>query len=68
MHGAGELLDFVMYHEMLHKKHKFSISGVKSRYHTKEFKEDEKKFGDVKLIEKKLTIFLRKHKRKLSWF
>ncbi|MBD3319190.1 DUF45 domain-containing protein [Candidatus Woesearchaeota archaeon] len=58
-----ELLDYVMYHEMLHKKHKFS----QSRHHTKAFREDERKFGDYEQLEKRLGSLVRKAKRRKSF-
>ena len=57
-----DLLDYVMYHEMLHKKHKYKTSkGSRSHHHTTAFKEDEKKF-DLPYAEEKLTQYLRKRK------
>jgi hypothetical protein len=56
------LLDFVMFHEMIHKKLKFKSSGSRTHYHTKEFREKEKEYG-VPDIEEKLEKFLRKKKR-----
>jgi len=56
-----ELLDFVMYHEMLHKKLKYKKTGKRTLHHSKEFRELEKKFK-VKNIEKKLNRFLRKQR------
>ena len=53
-----ELLDYVMYHEMLHKKHKFTKKGNRSYHHTSEFKRDEKEFENSKLIEKRLSRLL----------
>lgn len=54
-----ELLDSVMYHEMLHKKHKFSCSaGGRTHSHTKAFREEEKKYS-VKDVEARLQRFLR---------
>lgn len=38
------LLDYVMYHEILHKKHKFHSKNGRTHHHTREFKEMEKKF------------------------
>jgi len=38
------LLDFVVYHEMLHKKHKFKSTNGRTHAHTRAFKEDEKRF------------------------
>lgn len=58
-----ELLDYIMYHEVLHKKHKFHNKNGRSYHHTKEFKKKEKQFEDQN-IEKKLEFFLTKHKIK----
>ncbi|RME30730.1 hypothetical protein D6789_04795, partial [Candidatus Woesearchaeota archaeon] len=57
------LLKFVMYHEMLHKKHKFDERpGGYTRTHTKAFRDDEKKFK-VKDVEKRLEAFVQRKKR-----
>jgi len=58
---STKLLDYIMYHEILHKKHKFKNSGNRSYHHTKEFRKKEKEFEDPE-IEKKLELFLAKHK------
>jgi len=50
-----ELLDYVMYHEMLHKHFKFQKSGNRTLHHSKEFRDAEKKFPNAKLLEKKLS-------------
>jgi hypothetical protein len=61
------LLDYVLYHEMLHKKHKFSEhAGGFTRSHTKTFRSDEKKFK-AKDAEKRLNAFLRKKRREVSY-
>lgn len=60
----AELLDFIMYHELLHKKHKFKSTGLKNTYHTTAFKEEERKFENFEEVNKKLRIFLRRNKRK----
>lgn len=57
------LLEYVLYHEMLHKKIKFKKSGSRNYHHTREFKELEKKFYE-KDVEQKLKVFLRKEKLK----
>ena len=62
-----ELVDFVLYHEMLHKKLKFKHAAQKSTYHTKEFKELEKKFPNSALLEKELQK-LSSRKRFFEWF
>lgn len=57
-----DLLDFVLYHEMLHKKHKFTCSGSQTRSHTAAFRKDERKFH-IKDIEQKLERFVHSRKR-----
>jgi len=50
---SAELLDYVMYHELLHKKLKFSSkqTGLKKTHHTKEFKAREMQFEGAEKIE-----------------
>ncbi len=55
------MLDFVMYHELLHKKHGITPGG---RAHTKAFREDEAKYEEA--TEQELTRFV--HRQKRSWF
>lgn len=57
------LLDYVMYHELLHKKLQFYDKNGRSFHHTHEFKQLEKKYKDPD-AEEKLKNFLRKEKRK----
>jgi hypothetical protein len=56
-------LDFVMYHEMLHKKHQFHMKNGRSHAHTKEFREEESRFG---MNEETLNTWLRGKKYSLS--
>lgn len=49
-----EMIDYVMYHEMLHKKHKFSSKEGRLRYHTSEFRSSESAFPNSSLIESRL--------------
>jgi len=61
-----EMLDYVLYHEMLHKKHKFTArAGGFTRSHTKQFRTDEKKFvlADGTDPEKRLNALLRRERR-----
>ena len=61
------LLDYVLYHEMLHKKHQYDHTKKRARHHTKAFKEDEKKWHDPD-VERKLRSFLgKKRLRKALW-
>ncbi len=57
-----KLIDFIMYHEMLHKKHKFksSVNG-RNLHHSTEFRNDEKKFENFKQIDLELKQFIRNH-------
>ena len=48
--GRPQLIEYVMYHEMLHKKLKFSGE----RHHTAEFRQLERKFDDAAELEKEL--------------
>ncbi|MFT4326062.1 MAG: hypothetical protein ACMXYK_01010 [Candidatus Woesearchaeota archaeon] len=56
-------LDFVMYHEMLHKKHKFE-GGAKAKYHTKAFRHEEKQFDNFEHLDKTFPQFIRKYNRR----
>ena len=61
----AELLDYVMYHELLHKKLKFSSkqTGLKKRHHTKEFRTKEKQFEDAEQMESGLARLVGKASR-----
>lgn len=59
----SELLDYIMYHELLHKKHKFHTKNGRSYHHTRKFRKKEKEFDNPE-IEKKLERFLKKKKIK----
>lgn len=61
------LLDYVMYHEMLHKKLQYKKTGKRTVHHSKEFRDLEKKYHD-KDIERKLKTFIKREKFKKSWF
>ena len=54
------VLDYVMYHELLHKRLKFKHKNGKSFHHTAEFKRMEKQFEGYKEMEQRL-------KRLTSW-
>ncbi|MCC7574237.1 hypothetical protein KO361_01465 [Candidatus Woesearchaeota archaeon] len=60
--GEQELLDYVVFHEALHKKlgYKKTKTG-RMTHHSKEFKQEEAKYK-TKDIEKKLRNYLRKKK------
>lgn len=62
-----DLLAYVLYHEMLHKKHKFEHQGSRAIHHSKKFREEEKKF-ELANAEEELNKFLRNKKRKFRFF
>ena len=57
-----KLLDYVMYHEMLHKKFKFESKNERNVHHSSEFKKMEAKFENRDLIEKEISKLARKHR------
>lgn len=62
-------LDYVMYHEMLHKKHKFYSKNGRSYHHTSEFRKKEKEFENSKELEKDINMLAgRKRIRKKAGF
>ncbi len=63
------MLDYVMFHEMLHKKLKFSTTKSKKHFHTSEFHGWEKRFPQHEEIENELKKLGRKASKKnlLSW-
>ena len=64
-----ELLDYVMYHEILHKKHKFYNKNGRTHHHTHEFRESEKKFVNSGEMEERIKGLVRKNSRKrFGWF
>lgn len=67
MDAPRELLDYVMYHEMLHKKIKYKQSNIRSIHHSKEFKEMEKRFENHSQMEKGLNQLCRQKRRQNSF-
>ncbi len=60
-----ELLDYVMYHEMLHKKFKFQSKNARNLHHSNEFKKMEAKFENRDLMENEIAKLARKHRFRL---
>ncbi|MEM4254206.1 MAG: hypothetical protein QXR48_02355 [Candidatus Woesearchaeota archaeon] len=56
------LLDYVMYHELLHKKHQFRSAGLRRTYHSSKFKNEEKAYPDSARLEKELSKLVSRHK------
>ncbi len=66
----SELLDYVMFHEMLHKKHKFSSSKERTRHHSTDFRKEENSYPNHEELEKRLQKLISSKKRKsfLRWW
>lgn len=67
-HENYELLDYIMYHELLHKKHKFNNKNGRNYHHTKKFRDDEKAFENSKEIEAKIKKLIAGKRTKKSFF
>jgi hypothetical protein len=59
-----KFLDYVVYHELLHKKHTFNVKNGRHQAHTTIFRKDERKFGQN--AEEELNTWLRKKKYSLK--
>lgn len=59
-----EYMEYVLYHEMLHKKHKFTHSNGRSFHHTPVFKAEEAKFPRAAELEREIPRYIGR-KRKL---
>lgn len=60
-----QYLEYVLYHEMLHKKHKFTHNNGRCLHHSKAFKEEEAKFPRAEDLEKEIPHYIR---RKFSFW
>ena len=58
MEADNEIIDFLMYHELLHKTIKFK-GTFKRFYHTKKFNRKEKEFENYEEMNKKLEEYIR---------
>ncbi len=62
-----ELIDYVMYHELLHKKHQFKNKNGRNYHHTTLFRKKEKEYENSELMEERLKR-LKKQKSKIFKF
>jgi hypothetical protein len=51
-----DLLDYVVYHELLHKKHKFSFRNGRNYHHTSTFRDAESKFENCADVERRIKL------------
>lgn len=56
------LLDYVMHHEMLHKKFKFESKNGRQVHHSSEFRRMEARFENSQLMEKEISRLARRHR------
>ncbi len=62
-----ELMDYVMYHELLHKKHQYKNHFGRCTHHSREFLQDEKRFPNAQLLDRELERAVIKEKRGGFW-
>ena len=61
-----EMLDYLLYHELLHKKFKFSSTGTKTLHHSAAFRKAERLYPEFVGMDKRISQWLRqKGKRSL---
>ena len=53
-----DVVDYIMYHELLHKDEKFTHKKGRSHHHTKTFREREQAYPHYKEMEKKIEHIL----------
>ncbi len=61
------IMDYIMYHEILHKKHKFKSKNGRNYHHTREFRKKEREFENSKEIERTISKLTRKTRQKLTF-
>ena len=61
-HSNPMLLDYVMYHEMLHKKFKFESKNGRTLHHSPEFKKMESNFPNHELMEREISKLAGRHR------
>lgn len=67
--APAEALDYIMYHELLHKQQKFSSKNGRSFFHTTEFREAERQYPNHELVEKEIQNIIKQSSvKKRSWF
>ena len=53
--SSPHILDYLMYHEMLHKHFQFNHTGSRHSYHSTEFREAERKYPYFETIDKEIS-------------
>lgn len=68
MDAKLEILDFLMYHEILHKHYKFKHRNGRSSFHGPEFKESERAYPQHDKVEKEINSIIRQKRKSGSWW
>ncbi len=63
-----KVLDYLMYHELLHKWQKFKHKNGRSFYHTSEFREAEREYPQQKEVEEEIKRIIKRPASKKSLF
>ncbi|MBS3123588.1 hypothetical protein J4437_03045 [Candidatus Woesearchaeota archaeon] len=64
-----DVLDYLMYHELLHKELQFKHKNGRSAFHTKEFREREKQFLGFESIDREIkSVIVREKNRNRKFF
>lgn len=63
--ARAEVLDYLMYHELLHKHHQFQHRNGRSSFHSHAFKIDEKRYEHYQEMEREITAITQQKRRTL---
>lgn len=61
------ILDYLMYHELLHKQQKFQHKNGRSYYHTRKFRKAENLYPDKTQIDKEINQIIKHYRKKKTW-
>lgn len=61
--APDHILDYLLYHELLHKKQQFNYKNNRNYFHTKKFRQAERLFPNHKQIEKEIQQLIRQQKK-----
>lgn len=59
-----EILDYLMYHELLHKKQQFSYKNGRNYFHTRQFRQAEKQFSNQSQTEQQIKEIVKNWKKR----
>ena len=61
--ASSEILDYLIYHELLHKKQKYKYKNGRNYFHTKRFRQAENLYPYKKQIDKQINQIIKQYKR-----